>query len=147
MSQIEEVEDEPLDEEENEKPKLKKNHWSRLSHSGVSFPERYRSDPRTNQITINGERLAMTPAQEEMAVAWSKKIGTPYVEDPVFQSNFLSDFLKLFPEKFKDAKISDIMFPTLPEKVELTKEQKKALAAERKKKETRTKGEIWLCDC
>ena len=54
--------------------------------------------------------------------------------DPVFQTNFLSDFLKLFPPKYKDAKISDIIFPTLPEKVELTKEQKKALAAERKKK-------------
>ena len=55
-----------------------------------------------------------------MAVAWAKKIGTPYVEDPVFQANFLSDFLKLFPEKFKDVKIADIVFPTLPEKVELT---------------------------
>jgi len=134
MSQIEEVEEELGDVEENEKPKLKKNHWSSLSHFGVSFPERYRSDQRTNQLAIKGERLTMTPDQEEMAVAWSKKIGTPYVEDPVFQSNFLSDFLKLFPEKFKDTKICDIVFPTLPEKVELTKEQKKALAAERKKK-------------
>jgi len=129
-----ELEEEPLEEEENEKPKLRKNHWSSLSHSGVSFPERYRSDPRTNRLTIQGESLIMTPTQEEMAVAWSKKIGTPYVEDSDFQTNFLSDFLKLFPEKFKSAKISDIVFPTLPEKIELTKEQRKALAAERKKK-------------
>ena len=76
----------------------------------------------------------MTSQQEEMAVAWAKKIGTPYLEDPVFQVNFLSDFLKLFPPKYNGAKISDIIFPTLPEKVELTKEQKKALATERKKK-------------
>jgi len=129
-----ELEEEPLEEEENEKPKLRKNHWSSLSHSGVSFPERYRSDPRTNRLTIQGESLIITPTQEEMAVAWSKKIGTPYVEDSDFQTNFLSDFLKLFPEKFKSAKISDIVFPTLPEKIELTKEQRKALAAERKKK-------------
>ena len=52
----------------------------------------------------------------------------------VFQVNFLSDFLKLFPPKYNGAKISDIIFPTLPEKVGLTKEQKKALATERKKK-------------
>ena len=104
MSQIE-VDDESVDKEENEKPKLRKNHWSSLSHFGVSFLERYRSDPRTNRLAIRGETLTMTPAQEEMAVAWSKKIGTPYVEDPVFQTNFLSDFLKLFPEKFIDAKI------------------------------------------
>ncbi|HXQ93427.1 MAG TPA: DNA topoisomerase I [Nitrososphaerales archaeon] len=129
-----ELEEEPLEEEENEKPKLRKNHWSSLSHSGVSFPERYRSDPRTNRLTIQGESLIITPTQEEMAVAWSKKIGTPYVEDSDFQTNFLSDFLKLFPEKFKGAKISDIVFPTLPKKIELTKEQRKALAAERKKK-------------
>ncbi len=81
----------------------------------------------------------MSPDQEEMAVAWAKKIGTPYVEDPVFQENFLSDFLKLFPQKYRGAKISDIIFPQLPEKVELTKEQKKALAAERKKKKLELK--------
>ena len=116
------------------RPKSKKKQWSTLSHSGVSFPEPYKTDPRTNVIIIKGDRLNMTPQQEEMAVVWAKKIGTPYVEDPVFQANFLSDFLKLFPAKYKVAKISDIIFPTLPEKVELTKEQKKALATERKKK-------------
>jgi DNA topoisomerase I len=129
-----EVVEETDEEVENEKPKLRKNHWTTLSHFGVSFPELYKSDPRTNQIRIRGETLNLDPIQEEMAIAWAKKIGTPYVEDPVFQANFLSDFLKLFPERFRDAKISDIVFPTLPEKVELTKEQKKALAAERKAK-------------
>lgn len=121
---------------------MKKSQWTTLSHCGVSFPEAYRSDPRTNAITIRGERISMTPEQEEMAVAWAKKIGTPYVEDPVFQENFLSDFLKLFPEKYRSAKIKDIIFPTLPEKVELTKDQKKALAAERKKKRLELKEEF-----
>jgi DNA topoisomerase I len=138
MAEVEEEEieeDQDQDEEiEDEKPKLKKNHWLSLSHFGVSFPEPYRQDSRTGKITIKNETIPMTSAQEEMAVAWAKKIGTPYVEDPVFQANFLSDFLKLFPDKFKDARISDIVFPTLPEKVELTKEQKKALAAERKQR-------------
>ncbi|MGI0091522.1 MAG: DNA topoisomerase I [Nitrososphaerales archaeon] len=120
--------------EETVSPKLKKNQWSSLVHYGVCFPEPYRSDPRTSVIQIRGDKINMTPEQEEMAVAWTKKIGTPYVEDPVFQANFLSDFLKLFPEKYKGVKIPEIIFPTLPEKVELTKEEKKALAAERKKK-------------
>ena len=109
-------------------------HWTALTHMGVCFPEPYKSDPRTNTLIIKGDRIQMTPEQEEMAVAWAKKGGTPYVEDSVFQANFLSDFLKVFPEKYRDAKISDIVFPTLPEKVELSKEEKKALAAERKKK-------------
>jgi DNA topoisomerase-1 len=112
----------------------RKKQWETLSHNGVSFPAPYVSDPRTNTITIKGKKIAMTAEQEEMAVAWAKKIETPYVEDAVFQENFLSDFLKLFPKELQDAKISDIVFPILPEKIELTKEQKKALAAERKKK-------------
>ena len=119
--------------------KQKKHQWRTLSHSGVCFPLPYKSDPRTSVIIIRGDRIAMTPEQEERAVAWAKKAGTPYVEDPVFQANFLRDFLKLFPEKYSDAKISDIIFPTLPEKVELTKEQKKALAAERKKEREKLK--------
>jgi DNA topoisomerase-1 len=134
LSDLEEEIEEDEEQEETPPPKSKKKQWSTLSHNGVSFPEPYKSDPRTNVIIIKGERLDMTVQQEEMAVAWAKKIGTPYVDDPVFQTNFLSDFLKLFPQKFSDAKIKDIIFPTLPEKVELTKEQKKALASERKKK-------------
>ena len=39
----------------------------------MSFPEPYRSDPRTNVIIIKGDRLNMTTEQEEMAVAWAKK--------------------------------------------------------------------------
>ncbi|MFI5421530.1 MAG: DNA topoisomerase I, partial [Nitrososphaerales archaeon] len=132
--EIEAEDDSASTEEEVAPTSNRKNQWTNLSHFGVSFPEPYKTDPRTNTLKIKGETIAMTPQQEEMAVAWAKKIGTPYVEDPVFQANFLSDFLKLFPEKFKDAKIADIVFPTLPEKVELTKEQKKALAAERKKR-------------
>lgn len=135
LEQEAEIESEPEEgEEEQTKVSTRKKHWRTLSHNGVVFPEPYKSDTRTNTLVIKGEKMRMNLAQEEMAVAWAKKIGTPYVEDPIFQQNFLSDFLKLFPQKFKCAKISDIVFPTLPEKVELTKEQKKALAAERKKK-------------
>ena len=130
--EIESEEEEP--EEEQNRVSARKKQWATLSHNGVAFPDPYKSDPRTNTIVIRGEKVVMNLVQEEMAVAWAKKIGTPYVEDPVFQKNFLSDFLKLFAVKYRNAKISDIVFPTLPEKVELTKEQKKALAAERKKK-------------
>jgi DNA topoisomerase I len=138
MEEVEEIAEDETEEEEAVEEQVRvssrKKQWTTLSHKGVIFPEPYKSDPRTNCITIKGDKIAMNLPQEEMAVAWAKKIGTPYVEDPVFQKNFLSDFLKLFPTKYKDAKISDIVFPTLPEKIELTKEQKKALAAERKKK-------------
>jgi len=61
-----------------------------LAHSGVVVPE-----PPPAQglaIAIRGEMVALTPKQEEMALAWARKQGTPYVEDPVFGQNFLADF-------------------------------------------------------
>lgn len=36
----------------------------------------------------------MTPQHEEMAVAWVRKLGTEYAEDPVFVKNFFGDFCK-----------------------------------------------------
>ena len=142
MTEVEAIVEETEVSEEPLQASARKKQWSTLSHRGVCFPEPYKSDPRTNLLIIKNDRIKMTSEQEEMAVAWAKKIGTPYVEDPVFQANFLSDFLKLFPEKYQDAKIKDIVFPTLPEKVELSKEEKKAIAAERKKKRLALKEEF-----
>lgn len=84
----------------------KKPQWKTLVHNGVCFPPEY--EPRGFRIRIRGKSVVLTPFQEEMAVAWVKKRGTPYVEDPVFQDNFLKDFLKLFPAEFRDVKIPDI---------------------------------------
>ena len=70
--------DEEVDSEEDDEeamPKSKKTQWVTLSHSGVSFPEPYKPDPRTGTITIKDQRIAMTPQQEETAVAWARKIG------------------------------------------------------------------------
>jgi len=47
--------------------------------------------------------------QEELIYAWAKKKDTHYVKDPVFQSNFLSDFKKLIPNRIKSIqKIDDL---------------------------------------
>jgi hypothetical protein len=32
-------------------------------------------------IIVRGEKVHLTQLQEEMALAWVKKLGTPYVED------------------------------------------------------------------
>lgn len=92
-------------------------------------------------ITIRGKTHKLTPKQEEMAFAWCKKIGTDYVKDPVFQRNFLQDFsaaLGIHPP----LKLDEIDFSTVLAEVEaereykanLSKEERKALAAERKAK-------------
>ncbi|MGI0035398.1 MAG: DNA topoisomerase I [Nitrososphaera sp.] len=113
--------------------------WKTLEHRGVAFPPEYQ--PRGIIISIKGEKFAPNREQEELIYAWAKKKDTHYVQDPVFQENFMSDLRKLLPEKYRGIKISDIDFSTAyrladEEKVmkEKEKERMRALPREEKKK-------------
>jgi DNA topoisomerase-1 len=72
--------------------------WHTLVHNGVAFPPDYR--PRGIEITIKGERVLLNALQEELVYAWAKKKDTHYVQDSLFQLNFLADFKKLLPDRF-----------------------------------------------
>jgi DNA topoisomerase-1 len=63
---------------------------TQLIHSGVLVPPA--PEPRGLVLTVRGQPFKLTPPQEEMALAWAKKQGTEYVEDPVFVENFMRDF-------------------------------------------------------
>src|SRR6266704_2441165 len=110
--------------------------WKELRHNGVAFPPAY--EPKGLQITIRGETVLLTPDAEEMAYAWGKKRTTPYVQDPVFQTNFFSDFVKVLPTKYANANYSEINFSPVyqylskEELLKLDKELKKKVAAQRK---------------
>src|SRR6266487_5782430 len=110
--------------------------WKELRHNGVAFPPAY--EPKGLQITIRGETVLLTPDAEEMAYAWGKKRTTPYVQDPVFQTNFFSDFVKVLPAKYANANYSEINFSPVyqylskEELLKLDKELKKKVAAQRK---------------
>src|SRR5690242_4529935 len=120
--------------------------WKELRHNGVAFPPLY--EPKGLQINIRGEAVRLSQEAEEMAYAWGKKRTTPYVQDPVFQTNFLSDFVKVLPPKFADAKYLEIDFKPVYEylsKEELLKsdkELKKKVAAQRKEVRLQLKEEF-----
>jgi DNA topoisomerase-1 len=108
-----------------------------LIHNGVIVPDP--PQPLGLVLTIKGVPTVLTPRQEEMALAWAKKQGTPYVEDRAFVKNFLTDFgLALGLDT--DLTIDDVDFGPAIRVVEaereakerMTKEERKALAAERK---------------
>ena len=83
--------------------------WNTLEHNGVAFPPEYQ--PRGISIAIHNEKLMLNRDQEELVHAWAKKKDTHYIHDPIFQENFLADFKKLLPEKFKKVdSIQDIDF-------------------------------------
>lgn len=83
--------------------------WTTLEHRGVAFPPEYQS--RGIGIIIRGERFILNHDQEELIYAWAKKKNTHYIQDPIFQSNFLIDLRALLPEKFQSIDfINDIDF-------------------------------------
>jgi len=119
--------------------------WKTLQHNGILFPPNFKS--QGIKIKINGERVEPSLIQEEMVYQWAKKKDAPkpgttekYVEDPVFQKNFISDFAKTFNGKFKNIKYTDVDFAQAYKLVDkekeakelMTKEEKKALALKRK---------------
>jgi len=107
-----------------------------LIHNGVMVPPRY--EAQRLSVKIKGEEHRLTPRQEERAVAWAKKIGTPYVEDPVFAENFHEAFSELLGFKVLpgDVDYSDIYRMVEADRdyrKNLGNEEKKRLAEERKK--------------
>jgi DNA topoisomerase-1 len=136
-------------------PPQARTRWSSLVHRGVAFPPEHL--PRGITISIRGEKVALNTDQEELVYAWAKKKDTHYVQDPVFQSNFLLDLKPLLPEKFRkmDLKISDFDFSQAyrladEEKVikerekerikNLPREEKKKMAEEKKAERERLKA-------
>lgn len=117
-----------------------KAYWTTLSHNGVNFPEPYQPEGLT--VIVKGREVPLSPLAEEMGYQLAKKKDTPYIKDPTFTANFMLDFLKQLPAWCKGSKFADVDFTQLFRKVEreklakerLSKEKKKALASERKKR-------------
>lgn len=110
---------------------------TQLIHNGIIIP-----DPPKYlglSIVVRGQEIVMNPKQEEMALAWAKKQGTPYVEDATFVRNFMADFGKALGigPALKEAEVdfSSVMQVVQKEREareRLSKEERKALAMARK---------------
>jgi DNA topoisomerase-1 len=109
-----------------------------LKHNGIIISN---YEPKGFSIIVRGKQRKLDPHQEEMAVAWVKKLGTPYVQDPVFEENFFKDFSKALHES-PPLKPAEVVFSEIQQavdkdkntKLNMSKEEKKRTAAERKKK-------------
>lgn len=119
-----------------------------LIHNGVYTPPKY--EAKGMKILFKNREIHLSAEQEEMAVAWVKKFGTDYVKDKRFCKNFLKDFSKALGlnrkckfvirpvwEDFDFGEIIQWVEREKEKKANFSKEEKKALAAERKlKRET-----------
>ncbi len=101
----------------------------RLKHNGVLVPI---YEFRGFTICCKGKRIKLAPEQEEMALSWVKKLGTDYVEDPVFVRNFAGDFSKALGLE-TSAKIADFDFSEIIRWVEAEKARREAMSREERK--------------
>ena len=106
-----------------------------LIHNGVLVPPQYTGQGLI--IRVKGQTITLNSKQEERALAWVKKIGTPYVEDPVFATNFHNDFSNILTISVNpgDVDYTDIHKIVLNEReirANLTRDERKALASKRK---------------
>jgi DNA topoisomerase I len=125
-----------------------KAYWTTLSHNGVCFPDNY--VPLGTPLSIGGKTAVLSPLGEEMAYQFAKKKDTPYVADQVFISNFMSDFRAELPEWGKKAGFAEIDLSSFYRRVDVEKsakesmgkEEKKRLAAERKRRREELKAKF-----
>ncbi|MDE1828826.1 MAG: DNA topoisomerase I [Thaumarchaeota archaeon] len=114
--------------------------WKTLQHNGIAFPPPFES--KGIIFKIKGEKVPLSLDAEEMVYQWAKKKDTPYVKDIVFQKNFVSDFVKMLPEKYRKSTISDMDFSDASKVVDKEKDSKLLVTKEEKKKIAATRKEI-----
>ncbi len=144
MSSISIASDDKYDQDRGENSNQK---WATLYHNGVCFPPEYVA--KNLPFKIDKQIFTLSKEQEELIYAWTKKKDTHYVQDPVFQENFLTDFKKLLPKEIQEKlhkigqlDMSDFMAYIDSEKAtkerekiawsNLSREEKKKIAIERK---------------
>jgi DNA topoisomerase-1 len=108
-----------------------------LNHKGILIPK---YEVRGFQIAFKTRTIKLTPKQEEMALAWVKKLGTEYVEDPMFVKNFFDDFSQSLGIKGKFSP-KDYDFSAIQEYCDSEKRHKEALTKEERKRQARIRKE------
>lgn len=110
-----------------------------LVHNGVLIPDP--PEPPGLSIVARGRRIALTPKQEEMALAWARKKDTVYVQDEVFVANFLQDFsaaLGIEPP----LRLEEVDFSAYYALVDEERRQKEALTPQERKEQAAARRQV-----
>jgi DNA topoisomerase-1 len=115
----------------------RENLMKQMIHNGILIPK-YKW--KKLHISIKGNKVDLSPEQEEMALSWMKKQETDYVKDKMFVRNFFKDFCKEFKmrkrfenEDFDFSEVEKYIQKEKSAKLNLSKEEKKRIKENRKK--------------
>jgi DNA topoisomerase-1 len=108
-----------------------------LIHNGVLIPKS--REPLGLSVLYRGEKIPLSGDQEEMAIAWVKKLDTAYVKDKRFVSNFFRDFKEALgirgranPRDFDFSEVASLVEEERKRKLSLSREERKRLAEARR---------------
>jgi DNA topoisomerase-1 len=74
-----------------------------LQHNGIYVPP---YEHKSLSIKIDGQAVDLTPATEQMAIAWArKKLSVTSPPDEIFYKNFIQDFLNILKQEKPSEKI------------------------------------------
>jgi DNA topoisomerase-1 len=122
----------------------------RLHHNGVLVLPRY--EGKGLIVKVREDEIRLTHEQEEMAVAWARKVGTRYVGGQVFARNFHRDLSRKLGMRVKPGEVdySNVISFVEEErrwKASLSREERRRLAAQRKAQKESNKeryGYAWV---
>ncbi|KAI8010223.1 DNA topoisomerase 1 alpha [Camellia lanceoleosa] len=105
--------------------------WTTLIHNGVIFPPPYK--PHGVKMLYKGQKVDLTPEQEEVATMFAVMLDTDYMNKPKFKENFMNDWRKILGKKHVIQRLEDCDFTPIYEWHQKEKEKKKQMSAEEKK--------------
>ncbi|PKA53641.1 DNA topoisomerase 1 [Apostasia shenzhenica] len=106
--------------------------WTTLVHNGVIFPPAYQS--HGIKMLYNGQPVALTPGQEEVATMFAVMKDTDYATKPKFIENFMNDWRPILGKNHVIKKFELCDFTPIYEWHLREKEKKKQMSSEEKKK-------------
>ena len=126
--------------------------WTTLEHNGVMFPPEY--EPHGIPITYDGAPFALKPDEEEVATMFAVMRKFEYYTNPVFRKNFFREWTAILNKRPEGHPIKDLNrcgFDAIYnhfeakrlERLNKSKEEKKALKEEREAQEVPFKYCTW----
>jgi DNA topoisomerase-1 len=119
-----------------------KKKWTTFSHNGVSFPPKY--IPHNIQVTYQGDKVTLTPEQEEIATLYAKYLNTEYFKSTVFNKNFWKDWKQILGTTHKIQSLMGCDFTAIHDYILKINEEKTLLSKDEKQKRKDKKDQAEL---
>eukprot|EP01124_Arcella_intermedia_P022303 TRINITY_DN328_c0_g1_i4.p1 TRINITY_DN328_c0_g1~~TRINITY_DN328_c0_g1_i4.p1 ORF type:complete len:933 (+),score=218.51 TRINITY_DN328_c0_g1_i4:211-3009(+) len=111
--------------------------WRTLEHQGVYFGPDY--EPHGIPILYDGEKVKLTPAQEEWATYFARYLDTDHMKKDQFRKNFWKEWKAVLGKNTTIKSFKKVDFSLIKSHLDTAKEERKNRSKEEKNKEKEEK--------